>query len=250
MRTNQNEVQETQKMKVEIWSDIMCPFCYIGKRHYEAAIEQFDNNDKLEVVWKSFQLDPSIPIQMDTPLGVYQYLAERKGISYAESEAMHLRVNSMAKEVGLAYNLDIAVVANSFKAHRIIQFAKKKALGEIAEEHFFRAYFILGRNLGNTETLVEIGKEIGLTDEEIQEALTNEDYARLVNQDIAEARNLGIRGVPFFLFNQKQGISGAQPIEIFRQTLQNSFSEWLEANPSLGINRIHGDVCTPDGDCD
>lgn len=225
MNAKQNQTPGTPKMKVEVWSDIMCPFCYIGKRHYEAAIKQFSDSDKLEIVWKSFQLDPTIPEQVEEQPSVYQYLAQRKGISYAESKAMHTHVNNMAKSVDLEYNLDIAVISNSFKAHRIIQFAKTKALGDVAEECFFKAYFTQGRNLVDLETLVEIGKEIGLTEEEVKEALTNEDYAYRVKQDIQEARNLGITGVPFFLFNQKYGVSGAQPTEVFLQALQKLFND-------------------------
>ncbi|MDM8176361.1 MULTISPECIES: DsbA family oxidoreductase [Olivibacter] len=228
MNTNQSQIGP--KMRIEIWSDMMCPFCYIGKRHYEAAVKQFAEQDKLEIIWKSFQLDPTIPEQMDIHPSVYQYLAERKGISYAESKAMHSHVINMAKEAGLEYNLDDAIVSNSFKAHRIMQFAKTKGLGDAAEEQLFKAYFGDGRNLSDSETLIEIGKVIGLTEAEIQIALTDDIYAYRVHQDIREAKDLGIRGVPFFLFNQKHGVSGAQPSDVFLQTLEQSFKEWQKTN--------------------
>lgn len=113
-------------MKIDVWSDIMCPFCYIGKRHYESALKQFDNADQIELVWHSFQLDPTIPMQSDKQQNVYEYLAERKGISFNQSLKMHERVLLMAKNAGLEFNLNNAVVANSFNAHRLIQLAKTK----------------------------------------------------------------------------------------------------------------------------
>lgn len=127
------------RMKVEIWSDIMCPFCYIGKRNYEAAITEFAGKDQVEVVWKSFQLDPTIEPAPDK--NVYQYLAERKGMSYADSVKMHERVVAMAKSVDLEYNFDKAIIANSFDAHRLIQLAKTKGLGDAAEEKIIQGLF-------------------------------------------------------------------------------------------------------------
>ena len=122
------------KMKVEVWSDIMCPFCFIGKRHYETAIMQFPHSEQIEIVWHSFQLDPTIPMVSTKQQNVFQYLAERKGISVEASLKMHEGVLQMAKSVGLEFNLDKAVVANSFNAHRVIQMAKTKGKGDVAEE--------------------------------------------------------------------------------------------------------------------
>jgi len=218
-------------MKVDVWSDIMCPFCYIGKRHYETAIKQFVFGDQIEIVWHSFQLDPTIPMVNDKQQNVFEYLAERKGISIEQSLKMHESVLQMAKNAGLEFNLDKAVVANSYNAHRFIQMAKTKGLGDEAEEKLFMAYFVAGKDCGRTEVLVEIGKRIGLTDMDVQEALTNDDYSYSVNQDIQEAQNLGIRGVPFFIFNRKHAISGAQPVELFLKTLEKSYAEWKNVNP-------------------
>ena len=219
------------KMKVDVWSDIMCPFCYIGKRHYEATIKQFPNSDEIEIVWHSFQLDPTIPMEATKQQNVFQYLADRKGISIEQSLKMYDGVLQMAKSAGLEFNLDKAVVANSFNAHRVIQMAKTKGKGDEAEESLFRAYFIDGKDFGNHAVLVELGKNIGLTDMDIQEALTNDDYSYSVNQDIQEAQNLGIRGVPFFIFNRKYSISGAQPIEVFLKCLEKTYQEWQNINP-------------------
>ncbi len=217
---------EVNKMKVDVWSDIMCPFCYIGKRHYEKALNTFANRDMVELVWHSYQLDPTIPLYSNKRQNVFQYLADRKGITFEQAFKMNGRVLEMAKSAGLEYNLDKAIVANSFSAHRVIQMAKTKGLGDEAEESFFRAYFTDGKDFGNPEELMELGQNIGLKEEDIQEALTNDDYAYSVNQDIQEAQNLGIRGVPFFIFNQKYGISGAQPVDTFTGVLEKSFAEW------------------------
>ena len=213
-------------MKVEIWSDIMCPFCYIGKRHYEAAVKQFPQAEELKLEWHSYQLDPTIPKQMDEDLNVYQYLAQRKGVTEQEARKMHDGVMAMANAAGLDYNFDIAVVANSFDAHRMIQMAKSKGLGDEAEERLFRAYFAEGKNFADHEVLMELGKEIGLTEKDIQESLTNDEYAYKVNQDIQEAAAIGVRGVPFFVFNRKYGVSGAQPVSVFLETIEKSFKEW------------------------
>ena len=137
----------------------------------------------------------------------------------------------MAKNAGLEFNLDQAIVANSFNAHRLIQLAKTKGKGDEIEEKLFLAYFVEGKDFGNQDVLVEIGKSIGLTDIDVNEALTNDDYSYSVNQDIQEAQNLGIRGVPFFIFNRKHAISGAQPVEVFLKTLEKSYAEWKNVNP-------------------
>jgi protein disulfide-isomerase len=221
----------TAKMKVEVWSDIMCPFCYIGKRNYEAALEKFVDGDKIEIVWKSFQLDPSIPDDLGN-VSVYQYLAERKGMSYEQSVKMHQQVVQIAHNAGLEYNFDKAVIANSFNAHRVIQMAKVNGLGDQAEERFFRAYFTEGKNLGDKEVLTTMGEEIGLTREQVSEALSNEEFAQRAKLDMAEAQSLGVTGVPFFVFNRRYAVSGAQPPETFLQTLERSFEEWRDAKPS------------------
>ena len=217
------------KMKVEVWSDIMCPFCYIGKRNWEEALNQFADKDRIETEWFSFQLDPTIPASSEKKQTVYHYLADRKGMTYEQSVQMHEGVIQMAKNVGLTYNFDKAIVANSFNAHKLIQLSKTKGLGDKLEERLFLAYFTEGKDLGNPETLIELGKEIGLDEEEITSAIESDDYAYKVQQDIQEAQNIGVSGVPFFVFNRKYGVSGAQPPEVFLKTLEQSFTDWRNA---------------------
>ena len=219
------------KMSVEVWSDVMCPFCYIGKRHYEAALAQFAESSKVEIIWHSFQLDPNITNRVDNQENVYDYLAKRKGISYEESVKMHGRVLQMAKEAGLEFHLEKALVANSFNAHRLIQMAKTKGLGDEAEEFLFKAYFSEAKDFGDPEVLAAAGKSIGLTEAEFAESQEKDEYAYLVRQDIQEAQNMGIRGVPFFIFDGKYTISGAQPTEQFLATLKKSFVEWRKIVP-------------------
>jgi len=205
-------------MKIEIWSDIMCPFCYIGKRQLETALAVFPNND-IEIEWKSFQLDPTITSQPDTD--VYTFLAERKGMSIEQSKEMHIGVVERAKSVGLEYNFDKAVISNSLNAHRIIQLAKTKNIGDRMEEIFFKAYFTDGKDLNNGPTLIQLGIEAGLEENAIREVLESDDlFLKEVQSDIKEAGEIGVQGVPFFVFDRKYAVSGAQPIETFVKTIQ------------------------------
>jgi len=237
------------KMKIEIWSDIMCPFCYIGKRNFEKALAQFPNKDLIEVEWKSFQLDPSMPEVPKYQDDMYMFVADRKGLIYEQSKKMHQDLIQYAKSVGLEYNLDKALVTNSMKGHRIIQFAKTKELGEKAEETLFYAYFTQGKNLNDQNTLVELGKEIGLTETEVNKALTDPLYAQKVENDSREAQTLGAKGVPFFVVNRRYAIAGAQQPNDILQTLERSFSEWQKENPQTTLETIQGKSCSTDGEC-
>lgn len=235
-------------MKIEIWSDVMCPFCYIGKRNFERALEQFADKDKLQVVWKSFQLDPSIPeVQSES---YSNYLVKAKGMPKAQVDAMLANVTQNAKNAGLDYDFDKSVMVNSLKAHRVIQFAKTRGLGDVAEERFFKAFFTEGENIADDATLIKIGKDIGLDEAAVELALTNDKYLDMINQDIQEARTIGVQGVPFFVFNRKYAVSGAQPPQAFLQTLQKSFAEWREVNPEIKIEVTKGQSCSIDGVCD
>lgn len=239
----------SQKMKVEVWSDIMCPFCYIGKRHYEAAIKKFAHANQIEIVWRSYQLDPSLP-KPASKLSTYEYLAQRKGMSYEQSVAMHKNVIAMAKEAGLHYDYDKAVVANSFDAHRLIQLAKLHHLGDAAEERLFKAYFTEGKDMSNISTLILLGKEIGLDEKLVTDVLNSNQYTDAVNKDILEAEQIGVQGVPFFVFNRKYAVSGAQPDSVFLETLNKSFEEWLLANPETKLEVKEGKVCAPNKNCE
>jgi len=235
------------KMKVEIWSDIMCPFCYIGKRKFEQALQQFKGRDEIVTEWHSFQLDPAMQYQPGKD--VHTYLAEMKGKSREWSRQMHEQVTNTAKAVGLTYNFDIAVIANSFDAHRLIQLAKKYGRGDEAEERLFSAYFTEGKNMSDHKILAELGEEMGLDKQEIITMLAGNDYFKQVNDDIAEAQQIGVRGVPFFVFDRKYAVAGAQAPEVFTQVLEKSFGEWHEQYAVLQMEETDGGVCTPGGEC-
>lgn len=234
-------------MKVEIWSDVMCPFCYIGKRKFEAALAQFPQQDKIQVVWKSYQLTPDMVTQPDKT--IHQFLAEHKGISLDAAKEMNDRVTEMAQTVGLDYQLDRSVVANSFQAHQFVHFAKQHGKQDEAEEMLFRAYFTDGKNIDDRDTLLGLGEEIDLDTAQLAESLDKQTFAGAVKQDIEEAQKIGVRGVPFFVFNRAYGISGAQDSEAFLQTLERSYSEWAKEHPELDLNVSSGPSCAPDGTC-
>ncbi len=217
--------EKSEKMKIEIWSDIVCPFCYIGKRHLEAALNEFPHSDEIEIIWKSFQLDPDMPKQT-SKINVYKYLAERKGISEEQSKVLHENVVNMAKAVGLTYNFDKAIVANSFNAHRLIQLAKSKGLGNDTEEALFKAYFTEGKDIADKKTLHELGLSIGLEEDELNRVLNSEEFTDAVNQDIYESRTINLRGVPHFVFNDRYSLSGAQPVAAMKGALEKAYLEW------------------------
>lgn len=240
-------MESAEKMKVEIWSDIMCPFFYIGKRKFEQALERFPHTEQTQIIWRSYQLDPNISYQPGRDL--YSYLAERKGQTLDWSKNMHRQVADMAKEVGLEYNFDKAVIANSFDAHRLIHLAKKYDLGDEAEERLFKAYFTEGQNVSDHKVLTQLGVEIGLDKQEVEQMLISDLYAEAVINDGVEAQQIGARGVPFFVMDRKYGVSGAQPAEAFLQTLEKSFSDWQKTHPHVSIDTLDGEVCTPEGNC-
>ncbi|WP_298648908.1 DsbA family oxidoreductase [uncultured Proteiniphilum sp.] len=234
-------------MKIEIWSDVICPFCYIGKRKFETALAQFADKEHIEVEWKSFQLMPDLnPIPGKS---LDDILVETKGMSRGQAEAMNARVTQIAKKIGLVYNLEKSIPANTFNAHRFTHFAKTQGKQGEAEEALFKAYFTDSRDIGDYAVLIELGKEIGLDTEALKTALENGSYADAVRKDIDEAQQLGVNGVPFFVFDRKQAVSGAQEPATFLQVLEGSFAEWRKNNPETKLNVIDGQACSTDGQC-
>ncbi len=223
----------------------MCPFCYIGKRRFEDALSQFAHKDEVEIEWKSFQLNPDLVT--DTTISSAQYLADKKGVTIDHAHQMHNHVTQMAAEVGLTYNLDKAVVANSFDAHRFAHLAKQKGLGIEAEEALFKAYFTDNKNIADHDTLVQLGESIGLKADEVISVLSTDKFTGDVTHDIYEAQQLGINAVPFFVMDRKYGVSGAQAVPTFLQTLEKAYTEWVATKPKLDV--IKGDSCEIGGDC-
>lgn len=213
-------------MKVDIWSDIACPWCFIGKRRFESALAQFPHRDSVEVTWHSYLLDPSLPEHYDgTEL---DYLATRKGMPRDRVREMFDHVTEMAAGEGLAYDFDSLVVANSLRGHELIHLAAHHGRQGAAKETLLSAHFEHGEDIGDVETLVRIGESIGLAADEIRTALADGTYAQAVRDDIADAQRYGISGVPFFVIDEKYGVSGAQAPETFGQVLEQA---WREAHP-------------------
>ncbi len=233
-------------MKIDIWSDIRCPFCYVGKKKFEKALEQFTNAEHVEINWHSFQLDPNLVTEPNK--NPYEYFTERKGITLEQAKAMHQHAENAGKEAGIDFNFDESKVANSFRGHLLIQLAKSKNLANDIEEALFKAQFIDGKNIDDTETLVEIGKSIGLGEEDIRNALTSDDLGYKVAQDLQLAKQLGITAVPFFVFNDKYGVSGAQQPELFLEVLEKSWQEFSAGDKGLQIIS-NAESCDLEGNC-
>ena len=213
-----------EKMKVEIWSDVMCPFCYIGKRKFETALNSLSRKDDVEVLWHSFQLNPNQKAESD--MDVYTYLAELKGQTREWSVTIHDNMTKAASLIGLDYHFEKARIANSFDAHRVIQLAKKYKMTDKIEERFFKAYFTEGELMSDHATLIRLATEAGLPTEEVIQVLKTDQYSSEVSNDVAEARQLGVRGVPFFIMNRKYVVSGAQDPSVFKETLEKALNDF------------------------
>lgn len=210
-------------MKIEIWSDIACPFCYIGKRKLEKAIQKLPDSSSIQIEWKSFQLNPDL--QTNENQNTLAYLSETKGWSLAQTKQMTVQVAAMGKEEGLNFDFEHTVVANTKQAHRLIHFAKEKGKQDALKERLFQAYFEEGKNIDLQETLLHCAESVGLDRGEAKQVLDSASFDAAIDQDVYESRLIGVQGVPFFVFDRKFGISGAQPDEVFDQTLQQALQE-------------------------
>lgn len=237
------------KMKVEVWSDIMCPFCYIGKRNYESALKQFHGRNNIKLVWKSFQLNPLLSNKPPF-LSTIDYLKEYKGIPESQARNMFKRIIDMGKSLGIDFNFDKTIISNTFDGHRLMHLARNKDLDDHISEELFIAHFVEGKNISDFETLIDIGKKVGLDESEVREMLNSDKYKDEVKKEIDNAYSMGITGVPYFVFNGKFAISGAREPEVFLQALEKSFSEWKNENTgSTTAETIEGSTCNIDGVC-
>ncbi|MCC5937912.1 MAG: DsbA family oxidoreductase [Lunatimonas sp.] len=205
-------------MQIEIWSDVMCPFCYIGKRRLESALKDVGLQNEVEITWKSFLLNPEM--KTDPSKNSLDYLAEIKGWSMEQVIQMTEQVAGIAAAEGLDYRMEDTKVANAMDAHRIIQLAKRHNLGNEMEERLFRAYFTEGANIADHVTLIRLAEEVGIPNENAAACLSEQAFTESIHNDIRESQELGVRGVPFFVFNRQYAISGAQPKELFVETLE------------------------------
>jgi len=211
-------------VRVEIWSDVVCPWCYIGKRRFERALAAFEHRDEVEVRWRSFELDPHAPREGGDEEPAAR-LARKYGMTVEEARAAQDRVTGLAAEEGLAYRLDAARPANTFDAHRLLHLAADRGVQGAVKEGLMAAHFTAARPIGDPETLVAVAAEAGLDEAAAREVLAGDAYAEDVAADERDAAELGISGVPFFVLDRRYGISGAQPAELIHQALTRAWSE-------------------------
>ncbi|GEN74556.1 DsbA family oxidoreductase [Chryseobacterium hagamense] len=210
-------------MKIEIWSDVMCPFCYIGKNNFEKALAQLPFKDEVEVEWKSFQLDPTL--HPKETKSTFDYFREKKGFPEAQAQQMISQVKQMGAGAGIDFQFEKALITNTFAAHKILHLAKKYSKSDEMEEALFTAHFIDGKNVGDHETLVSLAASTGIDQEEASQVLHSETFDAEIGKDIEEAKINGVSGVPFFILNGKYAVSGAQPAELFVSALQQTYDE-------------------------
>ena len=226
-------------MRVDIWSDVVCPFCFIGKKRLEKAAEQA--GVELEVFWHSYQLDPDAPIRQEKSNS--ERLAEKYNRSIAEVEEMQRNIAAMAKEEGIEFNWEGANSGNTFNAHRLIHLAQSKGLGSEAKEAFFFSYMTQGLAIGERETIEDVASRIGLNPVEVDDLLESDAYADFVKFDEEVAREqLQVTGVPFFVFDQRVALAGAQPTEVFKQVMEKA----LEAPATTEANTEDAPTCADD----
>lgn len=208
-------------MKIEVWSDYVCPFCYIGKRRLEEAIEQ--TGLEVEVVFKAYELDPNSPKESEEPIQVG--LAAKYGMSVEEAKNMTDNVGEQAKSVGLDYDFKKMKPANTFDAHRIAKLAEQLGVAPEVSERLLKAYFVDGEKIGREDVLIRLAEEAGIPGGRAKEVLATDEFTDEVKMDIAEAGQIGVKGVPFFVIDRKYAISGAQPVEAFAEALKKAAQE-------------------------
>ena len=206
-------------LTVEIWSDVVCPWCYIGKRRFEAAVAEFEH--EVDVVWRSFELDPDAPATREHSAA--EHLAAKYGMSLEQAQASHAQMTALAAQEGLEYHFDKARGGNSFNAHRLIHLAAAHGKQAEAQERVMRAYFTEGVAIGDREELVALSVDLGLDPDEARSALESDAYADAVREDERLAQRIGINGVPFFVLDRTYGVSGAQPVEMFLSALRTAY---------------------------
>jgi predicted DsbA family dithiol-disulfide isomerase len=207
-------------MRIDVWSDIVCPWCYIGKRRLERALAGFEARPDVQVVHRSFQLNPAAPRDHTTRRG--EGLKAKYGLSQLELQVMEARLLKVARDEGLDFHLDEQVSGNTLDAHRVVQMARERGPQDAVVERLFRAYFVEGRSIFDVESLATLAAEAGLDPGEMRTRLASDAYADAVAADQQEGAARGVRGVPFFVIDGRYAISGAQPVEVFRQALEQA----------------------------
>ena len=230
-------------MQIEIWSDIACPWCYVGKRRFERALDRFAHKDDVEVLWRSFELDPSAPATREE--SQTELLASKYGVPVAQAEAMNARMTDAAKGEGLDFHFDRVKLGNTFDAHRLVHLAHESGKQDAMKERLMRAYFTEGEAIGTRPVLERLAAEVGLDADRVQETLAGDAYTGDVRADEMRARKLGITGVPFFVLDGRYGVSGAQSPELLLEALQQAYAETKPRVTVLAGDR--GARCDDDG---
>jgi len=210
-------------MKIEIWSDFSCPFCYIGKKRFEQALSKFNHADEVDVVYKAYQLNPMAEKTMEG--NAYEAFAKSHHMTLDEAKNRLDGITQNAKTVGLDYRYDLMQMTNSYDAHRLAKWANQFALEAKLTDRLMKAYFTEGYNLAEIDTLVQLATEVGLKGDEARKILVDNQYSSDVRNEINEAKRIGVQGVPFFVVNRKYGISGAQQEEYFLAALEQIWEE-------------------------
>lgn len=234
-------------MKIEIWSDFVCPFCYIGKRRLEAAIAAFPQKDQVKVEFKSFELDPNA--EKNTGQSIHELLAKKYGRTVEEAKKMNEEMGKQASSAGLEFHFDGMKPTNTLDAHRLAKFSESKGKADVLTERLLKAYFTDSEDIGDHAFLVDLAEEAGLDRQEAEAILKGSAFENAVRSDEEEARNIGVQGVPFFVLNRKYAISGAQPVEVFADALQKVWEEEVaqSALQPIGAENTDGMVCNEDG---
>jgi predicted DsbA family dithiol-disulfide isomerase len=227
-------------LNVEIWSDIACPWCYVGKRRFEAALAAFEHRDDVQVTWRSFELDPTAPAEREGDRT--EHLAAKYGVSRARADQMHAQMTEVAAGEGLDFRFDVARSGNMFDAHRIVHLAAAHGLQDAMKERLFRAYLGEGELVSDHATLQRLAVEVGLPVDEVRDVLSTDRYAADVRDDERTASGLGIHAVPFFVVDRAIGASGAQPPEVLAEMLRQAWDQ----RPKLDVV-ADGAACGPDG---
>ncbi len=237
-------MNEVVRLKIEVWSDYVCPFCYIGKRHLEKALEHFPQRDTVEIEYKSFELDPGAPV--NTEYSIQELLSKKYGTSLEEAKNMTDGMSRQAASVGLDFRFDSSIPTNTFDAHRLTKYAKTAGKEAEMTEILLYAHFTLSKHIGDKETLVELAKQAGLDEAETVSVLEGSDFSEEVRRDEEEARQIGVQGVPFFVINRKYAISGAQPSDAFLNSIQKV---WEEENEPSALQPLGTDgmACDENG---
>jgi len=230
-------------LRIDIWSDVACPWCYVGKRRLEGALAEFEHADEVEVRWHAFELDPSVPKETDPSVSLAERLARKYRTTTASAEQMMQRMADTAAEDGIEMDFDRARPGNTFDAHRLIHLAGERGAQDAMKERLLKAYFTEGALVSDHETLARLAAEVGLEPDEVQAMLSTDQYAQEVRQDEAQAAALGITGVPCFVLAERFGVTGAQPVETMKRVLERA---WEEVAPKA-IEFAEGAVCGPDG---